>query len=81
MFSLEMQTVAVVCDNILECHNNRDERLCDGPKDDTVPYILSCVMGMFYVSLKLYWWFYQRHQDMEEEDDDDIPIEEIETVQ
>ena len=67
-----MKTVAVVCDNVIECHNNQDERpLCLGVKNNTVPYILSCVMGMFYVILKLLWWFHQRHLPLDDEDEDD----------
>ena len=73
-----MQTLAVVCDDVIECHNNQDERHCDGPKDDTVPYILTSITGMFYVALKLYWWFYQRHQDLDDDEDgDDTPLEEL----
>ena len=74
-----MKTMAVVCDDIIECANNQDERSCDGPKNNTVPYILTCFIGMFYLVLKLVWWFHQRHQDMDDEDDDNntIPMEDL----
>ena len=73
-----MQTVAVICDDVVECYNNQDER-CEGVKDNTVPYILTSIAGMFYVALKAYWWFYRRHHDLDddEEDEDDIPMEEF----
>ena len=74
-----MQTVAVICDDVVECYNHQDER-CEGVKDNTVPYILTSIAGMFYVALKAYWWFYRRHHDLddeEEEDEDVIPLEEL----
>ena len=42
-----MKTMAVVCDDIIECAGNLDEKFCDGPKNNTVPYILTCIVGMF----------------------------------
>ena len=60
--------MAVICDDVVECYNNQDER-CEGVKDNTVPYILTSIAGMFYVALKAYWWFYLRHHDLDDEDD------------
>ena len=73
-----MQTVAVICDDVVECFNNLDESSrCDGVKDNTVPYILTSLVGMFYVALKAYWWFYQRHQEFG--DEEDIQLEELDS--
>ena len=75
-----MKTMAVVCDDTIECANNLDEKFCDGPKNNTVPYILTFITSMFYVVLKIIWWFYQRHIPLDDEDEDNVfPIEEIET--
>ena len=75
-----METVAVICDDVVECYNNQDER-CEGVKDNTVPYILTSIAGMFYVALKAYWWFYRRHHDFDdEEEEDDIPMEELDSI-
>ena len=59
IFYLEIKTMAVVCDDVIECANNLDEKFCGGPENDTVPYILTCITGLFYVVLKMVWWFYQ----------------------
>ena len=66
-----MKTMAVVCDDVIECANNHDEKFCGGPENDTVPYILTCITGLFYVVLKMVWWFYQRHVPLDDEDDED----------
>ena len=43
-----MKTVAVVCDDIIECAGNLDEKFCDGPKDNTVPYSNNCCRNLLY---------------------------------
>ena len=73
-----MKTVAVVCDDIIECAGILDEKFCDGPKNNTVPYILTSIMGLFYVVLKIVWWFHQRHIPLDdEEEDNDIPMDDL----
>ena len=70
-----MQTLAIVCDDIIECAGNLDEKFCDGPKNNTVPHILTCITGLIYVVLKMVWWFHQRHIPLDDEDEDnDIPM-------
>ena len=73
-----MKTMAVVCDDIVECAGTLDEKFCDGPKNNTVPYILTCFTSMFYIVLKIVWWFHQRHIPLDDENDDnDFPMEDL----
>ena len=77
-----MKTMAVVCDDIIECSENRDEKFCGGPKNYMVSYILTFFACMFYVVLKIIWWFYQRNLPLNDEDEDFsfIPKEELSTT-
>ena len=74
-----MDTVAVVCDDNIECAKDRDEALCrtGADKYNPIVYAMTVGAGMFYVVLKLVWFFHQRHQPVgdEEEDEEDIEME------
>ena len=76
-----MDTLAVVCDDNIECAEDIDEARCrDGTdKYNPIVYTMTAGAGLFYVALKLYWFFYQRHQPVgdEEDDDDDMEMEEM----
>ena len=76
-----MDTLAVVCDDNIECAEDRDEAQCrDGTdKYDPIVYAMTALMGLVYVVIKLHWFFYQRHQPVgdEEDDDDDMEMEEM----
>ena len=80
-----MDTLAVVCDDNIECAEDRDEARCrDGTdKYDPIVYAMTALMGLMYVVIKLHWFFYQRHQPVgdEEDDDDDMEMEEMESNQ
>ena len=80
-----MDTLAVVCDDNIECAEDRDEARCrDGTdKYDPIVYAMTALMGLMYVVIKLHWFFYQRHQPVgdEEDDDDDMELEEVESNQ
>ena len=80
-----MDTLAVVCDDNIECAEDRDEARCrDGTdKYDPIVYAMTALMGLVYVVIKLHWFFYQRHQPVgdEEDDDDDMEMEEMESNQ
>ena len=58
-----METLAVVCDDNIECDEDRDEARCrDGTdKYNPIVYGMTAGAGLFYVILKLWWFFYQRH--------------------
>ena len=73
-----MMTLAVVCDENIEVHEDRDEKLCaSGGGANGFVYAGTFCAGMLYVILKLNWWFRQRHLPLEDEDDDnDIQMEE-----
>ena len=79
MLFLEMDTLAVVCDDNIECAEDRDEAQCkDGTdKYDPIVYAMTALMGLVYVVIKLHWFFYQRHQPVGDEDDDDMEMEEM----
>ena len=82
MLFLEMETLAVVCDDNIECAKDRDEAQCrDGTdKYDPIVYAMTALMGLLYVVIKLHWFFYQRHQPVGDEDDNDVmEMEEMES--
>ena len=72
-----METVAVVCDDDIECALDRDEALCRTGADKYNPlvYAMTVVTSMIYVVLKLVWFFHQRHQPMGDEEDDEDEME------
>ena len=75
-----MDTLAVVCDDNIECAEDRDEAQCKTGTDkyDPIVYAMTALMGFVYVVIKLHWFFYQRHQPVgDEEDDDDMEMEEM----
>ena len=77
---LEMDTLAVVCDDNIECAEDRDEALCRTGETKYNPFVyaMTACAGMFYVGLKLVWFFHQRHQPMGDEDEDeDMALEEM----
>ena len=78
-----METVAVVCDDNIECAEDQDEALCRTGTDkyDPIVYTMTALMGLVYVVIKLHWFFYQRHQPVGDEEDDDMEMEEIESNQ
>ena len=67
-----MDTVAVVCDYNIECHEDRDEKECATGADKYNPLVYSMTvgMGLIYVILKLVWFFHQRHQPLGDEEDE-----------
>ena len=69
---LEMETVAVVCDDNIECAEARDEALCRTGADKYNPlvYFMTALMGLIYVVLKLVWFFHLQHQPVGDEEDD-----------
>ena len=68
-----METLAVVCDDVIECAESRDEAQCRTGTDKYNPIVYAMTAGtsMFYVVLKLVWFFYQRHQPLGDEDDEE----------
>ena len=74
-----METLAVVCDDNIECDEDRDEAQCRDGTDKYKPivYAMTALMGLVYVVIKLHWFFYQRHQPVGDEDDDDMEMEEM----
>lgn len=79
-----MNTLAVVCDDNIECDQDRDEARCRDGTDKYKPiiYAMTALMGLMYVVLKLYWFFYQRHQPVgdEEDDEDDMELENFASI-
>ena len=77
-----METLAVVCDDNIECAQDRDEALCRTGADKYNPqvYAMTALMGLVYVVLKLVWFFHLQHQPVGDEEDD-IEMEEMETNQ
>ena len=67
-----METVAVVCDDNIECAEARDEALCRTGADKYNPlvYTMTVGAGMIYVVLKLVWFFHLQHQPVGDEEDD-----------
>ena len=72
-----MDTLAVVCDDNIECHEDRDERLCATGADKYNPLVYAMTVGtcMIYVVLKIVWFFYQRHLPLGDEGEDDMDID------
>ena len=77
-----METVAVVCDDNIECAEARDEALCRTGADKYNPlvYTMTALMSLIYVVLKLVWFFHLQHQPVGKEEDDMV-VEQIETNQ
>ena len=76
-----METVAVVCDDNIECAEARDEALCRTGADKYNPlvYTMTALMGLLYVALKLVWFFHLQHQTVGDEEDG-MEMEGIEAV-
>ena len=74
-----METVAVVCDDNIECAEARDEALCrtGADKYNPIAYAMTALMCLVYVVLKLVWFFHLQHQPVGYEEDD-IEMEEME---
>ena len=66
-----MDTLAVVCDDNIECAEDRDEKLCRDGADKYNPIVHAMTAGtcMIYVVLKLVWFFHQKYQPVGEDDD------------
>ena len=78
-----MDTLAVVCDDNIECAKDRDEALCGTGADKYNPlvYAMTVVTCMVYVVLKIVWFFHKRHQPLGDEDnDDDIEVKDMEAT-
>ena len=77
-----MDTLAVVCDDNIECAEARDEALCRTGADKYNPlvYAMTSLMSLFYVVLKLVWFFHLQHQPVGDEEID-TEMEERETNQ
>ena len=75
-----METVAVVCDDNIECAEARDEALCrtGADKYNPIAYAMTALMCLVYVVLKLVWFFHLQHQPVGDEEDD-MEMEEIDT--
>ena len=67
-----MDTLAVVCDDNIECAEARDEALCrtGAEKYNPLVYAMTPLMGLVYVVLKLVWFFHLQHQPLGDEEDD-----------
>ena len=76
-----METVAVVCDDNIECAEARDEALCRTGADKYNPlvYTMTALMGLVYMVLKLVWLFHLQHQPAGDEEDEEDYIEMEET--
>ena len=74
-----MDTLAVVCDDNIECAEDRDEALCRTGADKYNPIVHAMTAGacMIYVVLKLVWFFHLQHQPVGDEEED-MEMEEIE---
>ena len=68
----------MVCDDNIECHEDRDERLCATGADKYNPlvYAMTALMGLVYVVLKLVWFFHLQHQPF---GDEEVDMEMVET--
>ena len=75
-----MDTLAVVCDDNIECAEARDEALCrtGADKYNPIAYAMTALTSFVYVVLKLVWFFHLQHQPVGDEEDD-MEIEEIDT--
>ena len=78
---LEMDTLAVVCDDNIECALDKDEALCRTGADKYNPlvYAMTALMGLVYVILKVVWFLHLQPQPVGDEEDD-MEMEEIEAV-
>ena len=67
-----MDTLAVVCDDNIECAKDRDEALCrtGADKYNPIAYAMAAGTCMIYVVLKLFWFFHLRHQSVGDEEED-----------
>ena len=67
-----METVAVVCDDNIECAEARDEALCrtGADKYNPIAYAMTTLMSLIYVILKLVWFFHLQHQPVGDEEGD-----------
>ena len=76
-YFLEMDTLAVVCDDNIECAEDRDEKLCRTGADKYNPlvYAMTALMGLVYVVLKV-WFFHLQHQPF---GDEEVNMEMVET--
>ena len=78
-----MDTLAVVCEDNIECAEDRDEVRCrdgaDQYKNNPIVYAMTAGACMIYVVLKMVWLFHQRHQlyGDEEEDEDDLEMRQM----
>ena len=77
-----METLAVVCDDNIECAEARDEALCrtGADKYNPIVYAMTALIGLVYVVLNVVWFFHLRHQP-DEDEEDDMEMEEMETNQ
>ena len=77
-----METVAVVCDDNIECAEARDEALCrtGADKYNPIAYAMTALMGLVYVVLKLVWFYHLQHHPVGDEEDD-MEMEEKESNQ
>ena len=73
-----METVAVVCDDNIECALDRDEALCrtGAEKYNPLVYAMTALTSLIYVVLKLVWFFHLQHQPVGDEEDD-MEMEEL----
>ena len=76
-----METVAVVCDDNIECAEARDEALCrtGADKYNPIAYAMTALTSFVYVVLKIVWFFHLQHQPIGDEEDD-MELEEMETA-
>ena len=76
-----MMTLAVVCDDHIECAEDRDEALCrksGADKYNPIVHAMTAGACMIYVILKLVWFFNQRHQPFGDKDDtEDMAMEDL----
>ena len=72
-----METVAVVCDDNIECAEARDEALCRTGADKYNPFVyaMTALMCLVYVVLKLVWFFHLQHQPVGDEDYEEDELE------
>ena len=76
-----MDTLAVVCNDNIECAEDRDEAQCKTGTDkyDPIVYAMTALMGLVYVVIKLHWFSYHRHQPVG--DEGDMEMEELQEMQ
>ena len=76
-----METVAVVCDDNIECAEARDEALCrtGADKYNPIAYAMTALTSLVYVILNLVWFLHLQHQPVGDEEDY-MELEDIETA-